>query len=307
MQHLTMDASDRPRPDAIHPVFCGSYDWHSSVHMHWSLARILHFHPTLEARAEIEAHFAKRFTARKLAKELAYCQRFSGFERPYGWAWLHALWQTLLTSEINTLRRAGERLTPLAHHFFHEWRAFLAVSHYPQRAGTHANSAFAMVLSLRAARVAGDQVSVKALTRAANKWFADDQRYPAHYEPSGSDFLSGGLCEALLISELDPKTFGAWWKRFAPADDHAWRTPAKVGSRLDGQLVHLDGLNLSRAWCLRLLANRVPSTKTRTAFRASAQRHLRAALPHVTGGDFVATHWLVSFALLAQTDGLDVS
>lgn len=305
MQHLTMDAQDRPRPDAVHPVFWGSYDWHSSVHMHWSLARLLHFHPTLAERAAIEAHFRKRFTVANIAKELAYCQRFTGFERPYGWAWLLALWQTLLASDIPTLRRAGERIEPLACHFLSEWRNFLRVSHYPQRAGTHANSAFAMVLSLRAARAANDRVTAKALMRAATKWLGTDTKYPAQYEPSGCDFLSPGLCEALLMSEAQPAQFAAWWRRFAPAEIASWQQPAKVGSRLDGQLVHLDGLNLSRAWCLRLLAERVPSKSTSAMFRSSAQRHLRAALPHVTGGDFIATHWLVSFALLALCDAVD--
>jgi hypothetical protein len=320
MQHLTMHAQDRPLPSALHPVFCGSYDWHSSVHMHWSLARLLRMHPNLPERAAIEAHFKARFTARKLDKELAYCRQFPGFERPYGWAWLHTLWQELSGSTNPRLATLAPRLEPLARHFFAEWRQYLTASHYPQRSGTHGNTAFGMLLSLRAARACGDRASVDAIRRAARRWYGRDTNYPAELEPSANDFLSGGLCEALLMSEVDAKNFPQWWHAFAPKSSRAWRTPARVGSRTDGQMVHLDGLNLSRAWCLRLIAARLAerdaSTRvdaenvstasathmSATQMRRAAAAHLDAALPHVIGGDFVATHWLVSFALLALGD-----
>ncbi|MEO8386742.1 MAG: DUF2891 family protein, partial [Betaproteobacteria bacterium] len=137
---------------------------------------------------------------------------------------------------------------------------------------------------------------------AARRWFDGDRRYPAHYEPGGNDFLSGGLCEAMLMSEVYGRKFAEWWSRFAPTAKSLaiWMTPVIVGSRSDGQLVHLDGLNLSRAWCLRGLALKLPQHAA--MFNAAASRHVAAALPYVSSGDFVATHWLVSFALLALTE-----
>lgn len=307
MQHLTLHGRDRPLPHSIHPVFHGSYDWHSSVHMHWSLVRLLALYPAIDARPQIEALFRRRFTAAKLEKERAYFKQFQGFERPYGWAWYLTLWQALAHADNPVLRAAAPRLAPLAADICQAWRSFLKLSHYPQRAGTHGNSAFAMLLALRAARSSGDGETERAIARAAVRWFGQDTRYPAQYEPGGNDFLSAGLCEALLMSEVlgdehnKGDNFAQWWKTFRPTSLDAWLAPVRVGSRSDPQLVHLDGLNLSRAWCLRLLAKRLP--REQEAFRTAARKHLRNALPHVTGGDFVATHWLVSFALLAVGDG----
>ena len=141
----------------------------------------------------------------------------------------------------------------------------------------------------------------RALATAARRWFDGDRRYPAQYEPAGNDFLSPGLCEAMLMSEVKGGSFVDWWGRFAPTAKSivTWMKPVTVGSRSDGQLVHLDGLNLSRAWCLRALALRLP--QHRAAFNKAASHHIAVALPHVTSGEFVATHWLVSFALLAMT------
>ena len=162
-----------------------------------------------------------------------------------------------------------------------------------------------MTLAWRYAKQQRDKTFQRALTTAARRWFDDDKKYPADYEPGGSDFLSAGLCEALLMSAVRGKQFGEWWQQFKPGASamKTWLQPVTVGSRTDGHLVHLDGLNLSRAWCLSRLAATLP--QHRAAFNKAATRHLDAAMPHVTGGDFVATHWLVSFALLAITDGPD--
>ncbi len=303
-QHLEHSENDRAAPHVLHPIFFGSYDWHSSVHMHWSLIRLLQRDATLPQRAAIHRHFAARFTMANARAEVTYLQQHPGFERPYGWAWLLQLHSELLDYAAHhaPAKHWAGCIAPIVAQVLKQWCAFLPLSHYPQRAGTHANSAFAMTLALRYAKKQRNVVLQRALVAAARRWFDDDKNYPAQYEPSGSDFLSAGLCEAMLMSEVRGATFADWWRQFKPTAKamQVWLTPATVGSRTDGQLVHLDGLNLSRAWCLRALAARLP--QHRAAFDAAADRHLAAAMPHVTGGDFVATHWLVSFALLALTD-----
>ena len=301
MPHLMQHAEDRPDPARVHPLFSGSYDWHSSVHMHWSLLRLLRLMPDLPQAARIVAHFEARFTREAGAIESAYLRAHVGFERPYGWAWLLQLHGELLalaatvkqaTAWADALQEMIELVVPRS-------KDFLRLSHYPQRAGMHANSAFAMTLFSAHAQRSEDQDFALALREASQHWFGADRRYPARYEPSGADFLSGGLCEAVLMASQLGADFETWWKGFAPSahDMRHWLKPAQVSSRVDAQLVHLDGLNLSRAWCLQVLAARLPGERVR--FQKAADLHLKAALPHVTGGDFVATHWLVSFALLA--------
>lgn len=303
MPHLMLRADDRPDPAQLHPIFFGSYDWHSCVHMHWALLRLLHVMPDLPQRAEVIAHFAGRFTLTAGATEAHLLRAKPGFERPYGWAWLMHLHAELLALS-DALPEAAEwsrALEEMIEVLVPRAKEFLALAHYPHRAGMHANSAFAMTLFSSYAQVRKDDAFAQVLHETSLRWFGSDLNYPARYEPSGADFLSGGLCEAVLMCrQLGPR-FAPWWQDFVPPEQDLahWLSPAVVSSRVDAQLVHLDGLNLSRAWCLRTLAQHLPQQRTR--FEAAADMHLQAALPHVTGGDFVATHWLVSFALLALT------
>lgn len=321
LDHLILDADDHRLPQQMHPVFDGCFDWHSSVHMHWSLLRLAAAHPDLASSPAIVRRFDAHLRPELVARELAYvlAPGRAGFERPYGWAWLLKL-QSELERQRSTgavaQRERAERwavaLRPLADELARRLARFLALSHYPVRAGTHANSAFAMLLARDYAGMVGDGALGAAIDRAALAWFGADRRYPAVYEPSGTDFLSAGLCEALLMQRVLGECFAPWWADFAPDEEGLvrWDAPAVVSDRRDGQLVHLDGLNLSRAWCLRALAGApqggpraadataalAPALRERLA--RSAQAHWNAAWPHVTGGDFVATHWLVSFALL---------
>lgn len=296
LDHLILDVDDRPTPTGIHPVFDGSYDWHSSVHMHWSLLRLLRRRPDLPQRDAIHAHLDARLRPELVAVERAYAAdpRRGSFERPYGWAWLLALQAELDTSPWP--RRWADALRPFTGDVAARLAAFLGRSHYPVRAGTHANSAFAMVLAQRL----GDARLDQAIDAAARRWFLDDRDYPAHYEPGGADFLSGGLTEAVLMQQRLGSGFADWWRAFAPQGGtmRAWLQPAVVSDRVDPQLVHLDGLNLSRAWCLDVLGEALHDD----ALRRAAEAHRAAAWPHVTGGDFAATHWLVSFALLSLGD-----
>ena len=296
LDHLILAANDLPSPTQIHPVFDGSYDWHSSVHMHWSLLRLLRRAPGLPQRDAILAHFDERLRPELVAVERAYAAdpRRGSFERPYGWAWLLALQAELEAPEWPA--HWAQALRPFSDDIAARLAAFVARSHYPVRAGTHANSAFAMLLARRFGGLALDA----AIEAAARRWFLHDRDYPAAYEPGGADFLSGGLTEAVLMSELLGDGFGGWWQGFAPRGEaiRHWLQPAVVSDRVDPQLVHLDGLNLSRAGCLAALADALDDG----ALRAAADAHRAAAWPHVTGGDFAATHWLVSFALLSLGD-----
>lgn len=303
LDHLILHADDRPAPSAIHPVFDGSYDWHSSVHMHWSLLRLLRRQADLPQSAAIAEHFDAHLAPALVAVEREYAaqpQRGS-FERPYGWAWLLALQAELDDPDDSLPRRSAwaEALRPFSDEVAARLTAFLGRCHYPVRAGMHANSAFAMLL----ARRCGDAALNRVIDSAARRWFGNDRAYPAHYEPGGADFLSPGLCEAQLMREVLGADFAAWWARFQPDDEALanWLQPARVSDRVDPQLVHLDGLNLSRAGCLQGLADAVPDTLA-PRFVAAAVAHREAAWPHVSGGDFAATHWLVSFALLSLGD-----
>lgn len=314
LDHLILDADDQRLPQQMHPVFDGCFDWHSSVHMHWSLLRLRVLDPALPSRAAIAARFDAHVRPELVARELAYVTTAGrgSFERPYGWAWLLKLQSELEAQrEAEDAARWAAALRPLADEVARRLAAFLEQTHYPVRAGTHANSAFAMLLARDYAIATGDASLGDGIARAARRWFGADRDYPAAYEPSGTDFLSAGLCEALLMRRVLGAAFGDWWSTFAPSADafSRWESPAVVSDRTDGQLVHLDGLNLSRAWCLRALADDGADAGTGTGAPAldaelreriarAAQAHWQAAWPHVTGGDFVATHWLVSFALL---------
>lgn len=303
LDHLILDEHDLAAPSALHPVFDGSYDWHSSVHMHWSLLRLLRRHPALPQRERIVAHFDARFVPAHIAVERAYAAhpRRGSFERPYGWAWLLALQAELDRPDDSLPQRNAwaEALRPFSVDVAARLAAFLGRSHYPVRAGTHANSAFAMGLALRL----GGATLALAIGDAALRWFGSDRAYPADYEPGGADFLSPGLAEARLMQALLGERFAAWWAIFAPRDEvfDRWLRPVQVADRVDPQLVHLDGLNLSRAAALESLASAMDAP-TAARLRAAAQAHREAAWPHVCGGDFAATHWLVSFALLSLGD-----
>ena len=303
LDHLIQHDRDIPLPSEIHPIFDGSYDWHSSVHMHWSLLRLrrMGLEPALAQAMDhrFDTYFQPEFVDRELAYVLAPGR--GSFERPYGWAWLLKLQSELEESGSGSAAgpaRWADALRPLSDELARRIAAYFAHLRYPILSGVHTNTAFSMVLANDYARVAGDERLREIIRERAWAWFWNDRDYPARYEPGGADFLSPGLCEALLMKRvLDPQAFEAWWSGFVPEDLTVWETPAEVDDRLDGHAVHLDGLNLSRAWCLRELGTadaRVP----RERLERAAVAHWEAAWPHVTGGDFVATHWLTSFALL---------
>ena len=301
LDHVLDGPDDARTPRDLHPVFYGSFDWHSCVHSYWMLVRLLRRFPSGEAAGRIAERLDKAFMPDALDAELAYLQRASsgGFERPYGWAWLLMLAAELrLTDGAARWERA---LQPLATAFATRFRAFLPKADYPVRTGAHANTAFALRLALTYGEVAEDRALMDAVTDRARLWYAED-RDAAAWEPSGEDFLSPTLVEAQLMARVLPSdTFAAWVAAFLPRlgmeQPAALFRPARVSDRADGKIAHLDGLNLTRAWAWRELAPALPAGAASAARRA-ADIHLAAALPHVTG-DYMGEHWLATYAVLA--------
>ena len=295
-------------PRALHPVFYGSYDWHSAVHMHWLLARLLRLMPELPEAGAITEAFDRHFTPAKVGVELAYLAQplRATFERTYGWAWLLKLQVELLRLAESQPRAAhwAAALQPLADAFAQRYLQFLPVADFPIRAGTHANSAFGLLFALDYAEATQHAPLRKLVRDKAQRWFGQDARYPADYEPGGDDFLSGGLVEALLmLRSLNGSGFVDWWAVFCPPQQalQNWLRPVPVSDRTDPKLAHLDGLNLSRAWCWRQLKPALPSDLQPQAEQAIGQ-YLAASLPHAAAGHYAGTHWLASFAALALTE-----
>ncbi|HEX3651295.1 MAG TPA: DUF2891 domain-containing protein [Rhizomicrobium sp.] len=303
LDHVLSGPEDVKSPRELHPIFYGSFDWHSCVHGYWTLARCLRRFPDLPEAAAIRALYDAQFTPDKVAGEVAYLGRPSarGFERPYGWAWALKLQSELLLHCNADGKRWSHTLQPFADAFVQRLRDFLPVAIYPTRAGTHGNSAFATVLALDYARVSSNARLQSLLVDKVQAWYSDDAAYNG-FEPSQDDFLSPSLMEAACMSRVhEESVFSSWFERFLPhAKDGQPAylfTPAAVSDRSDGKIAHLDGLNLSRAWCWRLISSRLRERKLPDVSDA-IERHLESALPNVTG-DYMGEHWLASFALLA--------
>ena len=298
LDHVLDGPGDAQTPSALHPIFHGSFDWHSCVHGWWQVLRLARLYPHLPEAAAVQARAAQMLTEANFAAETAYLARPSarGFERPYGWAWALALHGEMVQHEAIWTHHADA----FAHAFARRFAEFLPLQTYPIRTGTHFNSAFAMVLAFDWART-HDGALEGLIESCARDWFANDAGCQA-WEPGGDEFLSPALCEALLMSKVLGPDFPAWFGRFLPncasAKPASLLAPAEVSDRSDGKIAHLDGLNLSRAWCWRHIAARLEPSALGPLLAATAQRHLDAALPHVAG-DYMGEHWLASFALLA--------
>ena len=302
LDHVMASDADVRSPKDLHPIFYGSFDWHSCVHGYWLLARVSRLFPLAPVSSTIEGLFTRQFQPEKVAGELAYLKTPTsrGFERPYGWAWLVMLQAEL---EQHPDRTWADHVRPLALEFADRFKAWLPKADYPVRAGAHGNTAFALCLALDYARTCGDAALEALLTQKARAWYGDDRDCQA-WEPSGDDFLSSALIEAECMRRvLAPDAFRAWFAAFLPRvadrEPRTLFTPARVSDRSDGKIAHLDGLNLSRAWCWRAIASSVDEP-VRTLALDAAATHLDASLPHVAG-DYMGEHWLATFALLALT------
>lgn len=300
LDHVMAGPTDVRAPIDLHPIFHGSYDWHSCVHGWWQLMRLLRRFPDLDEADEIRARADRLLVPDKVAGELAYLARPSsgGFERPYGWAWALALHDELARHNAPW----GDAISPLAHAFAARFHSFLPKLSYPIRVGTHFNTAFALVLA-RDWALAHDLELVALIDARALDWFDGDRDCQA-WEPGGDEFLSSALAEALLMSRvLDPAPFLGWFNAFLPrlgeGEPATLFIPAIISDRDDGKIAHLDGLNLSRAWCWRAIAARLGNDHPVSATaRTAAEGHIVASLPHLADS-YMGSHWLATFALLA--------
>jgi hypothetical protein len=300
LDHVLHGDDDAQPPRALHAIFYGSFDWHSCVHGWWSLLTLLRLYPENPEAADIVALADDSFTAAKVAGELAYLERplSAGFERPYGWGWLLYLH---LEASRHEDREWAQQLEPLARAFAGRFASYLPNLTYPIRVGTHYNTAFGLVLALEWAE-RFDAALAESIRGWAVAKFSDDRDCQA-WEPGGDEFLSPALIEALCMARvLQEAEFAAWFAAFLPRigerQPATLFTPATVSDRSDGKIAHLDGLNLSRAWCWRSIAALLPESRRQLA-KAAADVHLASALPHVTG-DYMGEHWLASFAILAM-------
>jgi hypothetical protein len=334
--HLITGPGDLAPPRAHHPAFYGSYDWHSSVHMHWLLVRLLRRHAAVIDVAGVREVLDRHLTAEHLATEAAYLRGNPSFERPYGWAWLLALAAECRaaaqdpavedtgrentgrenTGRGNTAREdaAGwaEAMRPAVQTVAALIEAWLRKATYPVRHGVHGNSAFALGLVLDSAAGAGCPGLVPAVAGAVERWFGADRDYPAAWEPSGQDFLSPALTEADVMRRVLPDAeFAGWLTDFLPGlakgEPRAVLEPPAVSDPRDPQIGHLVGLAFSRSAALAAIARALPEGDDRiSVLRAAARVQLDAALPLVIAGDFTSDHWLATFATLAlEAAGLD--
>jgi hypothetical protein len=305
---LADDGSLLP-PRRLHPAFFGCFDWHSAVHGHWLLARLLRLMPGLPEAPQIREALGRSLTADNIAGEIAFLSRpfTAGFERTYGWAWLLKLTEELHRGGTAECRAWAANLSPLADAFVARYLAYLPKLDYPIRTGVHPNTAFGLAFAHDYA-VHIDHVVLRELVeRTAREFFERDRDYPARFEPGGADFFSASLLEADLMRRvMEDGEFAGWFDRFLPgaarAQPAAIFEPARVSDRADLQIVHLDGLNLSRAWCLRNIASALPREHPAcTAMTGAADRHAEAAISHVCSGHYGGEHWLATFAVLALT------
>ena len=312
ISHTLNSAADARPPHELTPAFYGCLDWHSDVHGHWLLVRLLRLFPDAPFAAEARAALNQSFAAANIDAEASYLRGAgrASFERPYGLAWLLELSAELRRWDDADARRWSGVLAPLETEVVARLESWLPKLQYPIRIGEHDQTAFAFGLIWDWAGVAGDGQMRRLLGDAAGRFYRHDRNCPLAYEPSGEDFLSPCLAEADFMRRvLPPAAFAPWLSGFLPQiprsaapaaarKAHAWLEPGVVTDRSDPKLAHIDGLNLSRAWMLAGIARGLPPEDARIpALRAAATRHADAALPAVTGQYYEGGHWLGTFAV----------
>ena len=305
LDHVNNDADDVRSPRAMHPAFYGCFDWHSTVHGHWMLAHLLRLFPGMPESRDIRNALDANLSAKNIAGEVAYLKQANraSFERTYGWAWLLKLAEELHGWNDEDGARWSKNLQPLADAFVEKYLAFMPKQNYPIRTGVHPNTAFGLAFALDYARAVGDRKLESLIIERSRAYFGRDVNYPAAWEPGGEDFFSPALMEADLMRRVMSRTeFARWFHRFLPGisrnQPRALLDPAIVTDRTDPKLVHLDGLNLSRAWCMRSIATALPpSDSARRTLATAARLHANDALSHVASGDYSGEHWLASFAV----------
>jgi hypothetical protein len=304
-EHVLNDSGDVQSPKALHPAFYGCYDWHSSVHGHWMLVRLLKMFPNLPEAGEIRKAIGTNLREENIRVEVEYLKQKNrqSFERTYGWAWLLKLAEELSQSEDTEVKAWSRNLKPLVDALVSSYVLFLPKQTYPIRTGVHPNTAFGLAFAYDYAKTAGNQKLAALIEERSRTHFAKDVNYPGAWEPGGEDFFSPALMEADLMRRvMNAAEFRRWFQGFLPelsADmPKTLLRPATVTDRSDPKLVHLDGLNLSRAWCMRSIASALPANDpARKALAGSARLHASDAMAHVASGDYAGEHWLASFAV----------
>jgi hypothetical protein len=310
LDHTMNDASEVKSPKELHPAFYGCLDWHSSVHGHWMLARLLRLFPDLPEANQIRTALNENLLAKNVKAELDYLGQANrqSFERTYGWAWLLKLAEQLRGWDDPDAKNWSANLQPLADALVVRYKNFLPRQTYPIRTGVHPNTAFGLAFALDYARAVSDHEFESMLVERSKAYFLGDTSIPASWEPGGEDFFSPSLIEAdLMLRVLDPQRFRTWFHAFLPGiaagKPKGLLNPATVGDRTDPKIVHLDGLNLSRAWCMRHIATTLPiRDPARAVLTRAAEAHARDALAHVASGDYLGEHWLASFAVYMMTE-----
>ncbi|MCK5941860.1 MAG: DUF2891 domain-containing protein [Planctomycetes bacterium] len=306
ISHVMQSADDVAEPHALTPAFFGCFDWHSSVHGHWLLARLVRTYPDAAFAVPARAALRRSLTEANIEAEVAYLNGDgrASFERPYGLAWLLQLDAELRGQDDDDARRWAAALAPLTQAARQRLVAWFPKLSHPIRTGEHSQTAFAMGLMLDWARAVGDREFEQLLVARANAFYGDDRGWNLAFEPGGQDFLSPGLAEADLMRRVLPRArFAEWLGGFLPGLTETFSLrPAVVTDKADGKLAHLDGLNLSRAWMLEGIAQGLGSEDPRAAaVLRAAREHRDAGLGAVTGEHYEGGHWLGSFAVYLVT------
>ncbi len=310
ISHVMNSAEDAKPPHELTPVFYGCFDWHSAVHGHWLLVRLCRLYPQAPFTEQARAALATSFTAENVAAELAYMQADgrATFERPYGMAWLLQLSAELHEWDDPQAQRWATLLEPLEQEAASRFKLYLPKLSHPVRTGEHSQTAFALGLVLDWARSRQDAKMAELVTRRVRDYYLKDRAANLAFEPDGQAFLSAILAEADVMRRvLDPVAYAAWLDAFLPeltkAETDHWLQPAVVTDKKDGHLVHLDGLNLSRAWMLEGMAQGLPAEDPRAArLRKTAQEHRQAGLAAISAEHYEGGHWLGSFAVYLTTN-----
>ncbi len=307
--HVMNDASEARAPASLHPAFYGCFDWHSSVHGHWMLVRLLRLFPDLPEAGRIRAVLNRNLSEENLLAEAAYLSKPNrqSFERTYGWAWLLKLAEELMRGGDPDMNRWSKNLRPLSEALIARYVDFLPKQSYPIRTGVHPNTAFGLAFAWDYAEFTGNKTLADLVKERSLTYFSSDADYPAAWEPGGEDFFSPALMEADLMRRvMSPAGFKRWFYRFLPRVANGQPSnllrPAVVTDRSDPKLVHLDGLNLSRAWCMKSIAAALPEGDPAGKVLADAAAlHSREGLLHVASGDYAGEHWLATFAVYLLT------
>lgn len=294
-------AVDIGSPRNLHPAFYGCFDWHSSVHGHWMLVKLLKTFVGLKDRDLIRARLAENISAENILAEVKYFKRSeeNSYERTYGWAWLLKLAEELHTFDDPLARELESNLRPLTDLVVQRHLEFLPKLNYPIRVGEHSNTAFGLAFAWDYAHAVGNAELQRLVEKRAKDFFKNDVACPLSWEPSGFDFLSPCLEEADIMRRvLTKKEFALWLKKFLPqlAGKKFSLAPGVVSDRKDGKLVHLDGLNFSRAWCLYGIATQLEGYRH---LKKIAEQHMLHSLAAITAGSYEGEHWLASFAIYA--------